>query len=94
MPVGKGESLSKDIAQVLKVIDEGGLPYDFGSMGTTVEGEWDAVMDLVKDCHDKMLESNNRIYLVIKIDERKGAKDRITGKVKSVEEKLGRGLSK
>jgi uncharacterized protein (TIGR00106 family) len=92
MPVGKGESLSKDIAQVIGVIDESGLPYDFGPMGTTVEGEWDEVMALIKKGRDKLLQTSNRIYITIRIDERKGAKDKIIGKVKSVEDKLGKHL--
>jgi uncharacterized protein (TIGR00106 family) len=61
-------------------------------MGTTVEGEWDEVMGLIKNCRDKMLEGFSRVYLVIKIDERKGRGERITGKIKSVEEKLGKEL--
>ena len=63
-------------------------------MGTTVEGSWDEVMALIKKCRDKMLESTNRIYLTIQIDERKGAKGQITDKVKSVEERLGKTLKK
>jgi uncharacterized protein (TIGR00106 family) len=87
-----GESLSEAVAPVIGLIDESGLAYDFGPMGTTVEGEWDEVMGLIKKCRDKMLASFSRVYLVIKIDERKGAAGRITGKTKSVEEKLGKEL--
>jgi len=92
MAVGAGESLSEAVAPVIGLIDESGLEYDFGPMGTTVEGEWDEVMGLIKKCRDKILESYGRVYVVMKIDDRKGRSGRIRGKVKSVEEKLGRRL--
>ena len=93
IPVGKGESLSKDVAEVLRIVEQSNLRYKFGPMGTTVEGEWEEVMGLIKRCRDKLLEGRSRVYLTIKIDDRKGAKNRITGKVRSVERNLGRKLS-
>lgn len=93
MPVGKGESLSTDVAQAINMIVESGLPHHIGPMSTSVEGDWDDVMALIKNCRDKMLDSCNRIVLTIKIDERKGAYDTITGKIKSIEQKLGKTLT-
>jgi uncharacterized protein (TIGR00106 family) len=89
MPVGKGESLSADVAEVVKLVKESGLPWRLGPMSTTVEGQWDEVMGLVKRCRDKVLAGCNRVYLVMNIDDRKGATGRITGKIESVEAKLG-----
>lgn len=93
IPVGKGESLSTEVAQAVKLIVESGLPFHISPMSTTVEGEWDDVMTLIKNCRDKMLDSCNRIVLTIKIDERIGAKNTITAKIKSIEQKLGRTLT-
>ena len=92
MPVGKGESLSEDVAEVIKIVSDSGLPSKTGAMSTSIEGDWDEVMGLIKKCRDKMLESSSRVYLTIKIDERKGAEGRLTGKIKSIEEKLGKSL--
>jgi len=89
MPVGKGESLSEHVAEAVRLVKQSGLPCRVGPMSTTVEGQWDEVMALVKRCRDKMLAGCNRVYLVIKIDDRKGATGRITGKIESVEAKLG-----
>ena len=89
MPVGKGESLSRDVAEAVELVVESGLPYRFGPMSTAVEGEWDELMGLVKRCRDKMLANCNRVYITIKIDDRKGAEARLAGRIKSVEEKLG-----
>jgi len=88
MPVGKEGSLSRDVAEAIKIINESGLRYQLGPMGTSIEGEWDEVMAVIKGCRDKLLETSNRVYLIIKIDDRKGATDQIMQKVKSVEEKL------
>lgn len=91
-PIGKGESLSADVAKVLDLVDKSGLDYRLTPMGTIVEGEWDEVMELIKRCHQAMLERANRVSTRIHIDDRKGAKDRIRHKVQAVEEKLGREL--
>ena len=60
MPVGKGESLSKFVAQAIELIIESGLPHHIGPMSTTIEGPWDEVMALIKKCRNKMLASRNR----------------------------------
>ncbi len=93
-PIGKGDSLSEDVSQVLKVVDDSGLDYKFTPMSTIVEGEWDEIMSLVKKCHEEMMSDSPRVITEIKIDDHKGRKSRINGKVKSVEETLGKELKK
>ena len=70
------------------------MPYQTHALGTLVEGEWDELMELVKKCHMLLREDFERVYTRITIDDRKGAKDRLTGKIKSVENKLGRNIRK
>lgn len=93
-PVGAGESLSAEVAKMLDIVDKSGLSYKFTPMSTIVEGGWDEVMALIKKCRDRMRRSNNRVYLSIVIDDRKGATRRLTGKVESVETALNRKLKK
>lgn len=93
VPVGGGESIGDAIAGVLKVVDESGLPYKANPMGTVVEGEWDAVMALMKRCHEEALKSAPRLTSRISIDLRpKKPEGRLEGKLASVEERLGRKL--
>ncbi len=92
-PVGAKESLSKDVAKILDIVDTSGLSYKFTPMSTIVEGDWDEVMALIKKCRDAMRESNNRVYVSIVIDDRAGAEHRLTGKVESVESELKRKLN-
>ncbi len=93
-PVGAKQSLSKDVAKTLDIIDKSGLSYKFTPMSTIVEGNWENVMALIRKCHNAMKRSHNRIYTSIVIDDRKGAKKRLTGKVESVEKILKRKLQK
>ena len=87
-PVGKGESLSSDVAEAFQLIEQSGLPHEFHAMGTNIEGEWDEVMAVIKACRDRLLESSDRISISIKIDDRKGAKNQMAQKVASAKEKM------
>ena len=87
-PLDKGESVSQYVARAVKIIKDSRLPHKIGSMGTSIEGEWDEVMRLVTSCFEKLTEDCDRIYFTITGDYRKKGKNRITAKVESVEEKL------
>lgn len=94
-PIGtEGESLSPVVAEVIKIIDASGLPYQLTAMGTIVEGDWEEVMAVVKKCHDKIGEKFKRVYTKISIDDRRDAKNRLKGKVASVEAKAEKTFSK
>lgn len=92
VPIGKTESLSTYIAEVLKIVDSSGVAYQVGPMGTTLEGDWDEVMGVIRRCHDKMREFSDRVLTRVSIDDRKGAVGRIKGKIESVESKMGKSL--
>ena len=94
VPIGEGESLSSYVAQSLDIIDRSGLEYRCHAMGTVLEGEFDQVMGVVKQCFDAMAVDCRRIECSIKIDARKGASGRLQAKVASVEKKLGRPIKK
>ncbi len=92
-PAGQ-ESMAKSVAKIIDLIDKSGLTYQTHALGTLVEGEWDEVMELVKKCHMAMREDFNRVLTRITIDDRKGYTGRITGKVKDIEDALGRKIKK
>ncbi len=91
-PVGSGESLAKEVAKVIDIIDKSGLSYRVSAMSTIVEGKWDDIMALIGKCHKAMRNSHGRVYTSIVIDDRKGAKNRLTGKVADLEMALDRKL--
>ncbi len=86
-PVGKGESLSAYLAPVFDLIDASGLPHEHHAMGTNIEGDWDAVMALVKACRDRMLAQADRVSISLRIDDRRGVRDGLARKVAAVEAK-------
>src|SRR5436190_22664338 len=91
-PMDKGESVGTYVARVLDIVDRSGLPYKLGPLGTCVEGEYDQVMNVIRDCHRALEADCERIACTIKMDWRKGRSGMITSKVESVEKKLGRKL--
>ena len=91
-PMGKGESVGKYVSRSLDIIDKSGVDYRLNPMGTVLEGEWDDVMDVVRQCYQRMSKDCDRVSCTIKIDYRKGHKDRLLGKTASVEKRLKRKL--
>jgi uncharacterized protein (TIGR00106 family) len=94
VPVGSGSSIGDRLAEVLKIVDESGLPCKVNPMGTVVEGEWNELFSLVRKCHKAVMKKEERAVINISIDDRKGRPNRIEQKVKSVEKRLGRSLKK
>lgn len=94
VPVGVGSSIGDQLAEVLKIVDAGGLPYKINPMGTVVEGEWDEVMKLIRKCHKTVMKTGERAVTTIAIDDRKGKPNRIEEKVKSIERRIGKSLKK
>ena len=94
VPIGAGVSVSPQIARVLKIVAESGLPYKANPMGTVLEGEWDAVMGVVKKCHAEVMKDAERAITSIKVDDRKGIEERMEKKLESVEKELGMKLKK
>lgn len=94
VPVGTGESLSEFVSHIIKIVKDSGLPYNLTAMGTIVEGEWDDIMALVKECRTKALKETGRVLINMTMDIRPDKPmDRISEKVRSVEKKLDRPLS-
>jgi uncharacterized protein (TIGR00106 family) len=89
VPVGAGVSISPQIAKVLKIVAESGVSYKANPMGTVLEGDWDAVMAVVRKCHDAVMKDSERALTTLTIDDRKGKEARIQKKLESVEQKLG-----
>lgn len=94
VPIGRGEELAELVAGVIDIVDRSGLPYKLTAMGTIVEGEWDEIFALLKECHTAMRRRAARVLTHVAIDDREKARKRIEGKVRDVEKVLGRELKK
>jgi uncharacterized protein (TIGR00106 family) len=88
-PLGMGESVSRYVAECVRLVDESGLDYELHAMGTIVEGELDQVLNLLGRCIEQIAQHSDRVTCAAKIDYRRGHSGRLKSKVASVEEKLG-----
>ncbi|MEU0487698.1 MTH1187 family thiamine-binding protein [Nocardiopsis sp. NPDC006139] len=87
-PMGTGESVAPAVARAVKVVRDSGLPNRTDAMFTTVEGEWDEVMAVVKAATEAAGEGAGRVSLVLKADIRPGVTGALEGKVEAVEQEL------
>jgi len=83
-PTDRGESVSAYVARLVKIVAASGLPYKFGPMGTTVEGDADAVLGVVKQCLADLQRDTRRVAAFIKVDWRADRDGAIEAKVASV----------
>jgi uncharacterized protein (TIGR00106 family) len=88
-PVGVGDEISQDVAEVIRVIRESGLPNRTSSMFTEIEGEWDDVMKVVKDATFKLASKGIRTGLTLKADIRPGYTNMMNAKVETIAGILG-----
>jgi uncharacterized protein (TIGR00106 family) len=94
IPLGGDTHLSPEIAEALKIVEASGLTYMLTPTGTCIEGEWDEVMPLVRQCHNRVREMSRHVITLVKIEDEAGASDKLTRNVTSVEEKVGCKLSR
>ncbi len=91
-PTDKGASVSEYVKRSLEIIDDSGLPYRLGPMGTCLEGEWDEVMAVVTRCFERMQNDCDRIAVNLKVDYRRADAGRLDSKVTTLKQKTGRNL--
>ena len=89
-PSGVGDSVSAAVADAVTVVRESGLPHHTDAMFTTIEGDWDECMDVVKRACEAVGRHGERVSLVLKADIRPGRTGEITAKVERLEAAIDR----
>lgn len=89
VPLSKDAHLGKPVAEAVKIVEQSGLEYRLMPMGTILVGEWEPVMNVVRQCHEAVRKFSDRVITKIKIDDFKGQERMPEDKVKSVEKHLG-----
>jgi uncharacterized protein (TIGR00106 family) len=82
-------SVAGAVAAAIRVVRESGLPNHTDSMFTTIEGDWDEVMAVVKQAVEVVSANSPRVSLVVKADIRPGFTGQLTAKVERVNRLLG-----
>jgi uncharacterized protein (TIGR00106 family) len=90
-PTDKGESVSEYVSQVIKVIRDSGMSYQLTPMGTIIEtDDLLQALGVVQVAYNTLEQAGcNRIYSSLKLDIRKGKDNRLQGKLKSIQDKIG-----
>jgi uncharacterized protein (TIGR00106 family) len=94
IPLGRGRSISSDVADLVKIIDASGLDYRLTAAGTILEGGWDQVMEVARKCHAEMRKKAERVVTFMKVDDYGDRTGRLTAAVASVEAKVGKPVKK
>jgi len=94
IPLGGDTHLSDEIAEILKLVDASGLPYQLTPSGTCIEGGWDEVMPLLRRCHERALQSSSHVITIVRIEDEQGARNKLVSNVASVERKVGHPLKR
>ncbi|MDY0815641.1 MTH1187 family thiamine-binding protein [Kitasatospora purpeofusca] len=90
-PLGVGEDVGEAVAAAVRVVRASGLPNRTDAMFTSIEGEWDEVMPVIREAIEAVKVYSGRVSTVIKIDDRAGVTDGLTSKVATVERHLAEG---
>lgn len=89
IPLGVGVSLSPYVAECERVLQERGIKHQLHASGTDIEGEWDELMEAIKECQTRLHEMGvPRVQTSIKITTRIDREQTMAEKVESVKEKL------
>ena len=83
-PLGAGDSVGDLVAECVEIVRASGLRSETNAMFTNVEGEWDEVMGVVRQCVDHVADVAPRVSVVLKIDHRPGMDDALTHKTERV----------
>jgi uncharacterized protein (TIGR00106 family) len=91
VPIGTGStSVSSYVAGAEKILrDDGRVTYQLGPMFTTIQGDLEACLDVIRKMHESLFDAGAlRVSTSIKIDDRRDRQGDMQAKVESVEEKL------
>ena len=88
-PIGtSGASVGDEVAEAVRVVRDSGLPNRTDAMFTTIEGEWDEVMRVVREAVDVVLARSPRVSLVLKADIRPGSSGQLDATVQAIRDRL------
>ena len=87
-PLGVGENVGEIVAEAVRVVRASGLPNRTDAMFTTVEGDWDEAMAVVKEAVVAVAARAPRVSLVLKADLRPGVTDALTAKDETIDRYL------
>ncbi len=73
LPRADGLDIYDVVDRAIAVVQASGVPYEVGAMETTMEGEYDPLMRIVKEAQEACMDAGaERVITVIKVDWKRG----------------------
>jgi uncharacterized protein (TIGR00106 family) len=94
IPLGRGHSISADVADLMKIIDASHLDYRLTATGTILEGSWDQLLAVARKCHEEMRKKTERVVTFMKVDDYADRTGRLRAAIASIGAKVGKSLKK
>ncbi len=89
IPMGTEPSVSSYIAHCSRLIQQSGLKHSTHAYGTNIEGEWDDVMAVVRQCHESLHNAGvPRLFSTLKIGTRTDKNQSLQNKLDSLDAAL------
>jgi len=89
VPIGVGVSVSEYVAECERIIAGAGLAHQLHPYGTVIEGDWDAVFAVVRQCHERVHALGApRVFTSLKVGTRTDREQSMQDKIDSVRDKL------
>ncbi len=89
-PLGAGPAVGELVAGCVRIVRASGLVNETNAMFTNVEGDYDQVMAVIKECVEHVAQVAPRVSVVVKMDVLAADPGgRMAAKVRSVERHLG-----
>jgi uncharacterized protein (TIGR00106 family) len=80
-PVGGRTPFVRLVADLVPLLAESPLQYEVHAMGTTVEGDLEAILALVRRVHAEVRKHCERVLIELSIDDRSGAEGELVRSV-------------
>ena len=90
-PIGPAHDFAHLIAEVLRVVAGSSCQYQLHAMGTTLEGDLDDILNVVRRTHEELRKHHDRVLLELSIDDRSGKEGELVRSIEHVRE-LGTGV--
>lgn len=90
-PTDKGSGVSGHVSKIIEMIDKSGVTYKLTAMGTIMETETlPEALDIIQAAYGILEPYCDRVYATASFDIRKNKSGRLTQKIQSVEQKIGK----
>ena len=72
-PIGSRVTFARLIADLVPILAESPLQYQVHAMGTSIEGDLTAILDVVRRCHEEARNHADRVLIELALDDRTSA---------------------